>query len=381
MVLLANKLNCRPAFDRSDSKPNPISPMTEPKLRYRSALAQMHAYVPGEQPQGGKFIKLNTNENPYPPADAVVEAIRSAADSGLQRYPDPMGSSFRRAAAQTLGLPGPEWILCGNGSDEILTILVRGFVGQDERLRLPYPSYILYRTLAEIQGAQWEEVAFNSDWTLPAAFARDEGEPRLAFLPNPNSPSGTVLSPDAVAEIATALPCPLVVDEAYGDFADQNCIELVKQYEHVFVTRTLSKAYSLAGLRFGFLIAQPHVIAELTKIKDSYNCDAIAIAAATAAIEATSWQRDNRAKIIATRERTKASLQALGFTVLDSAANFLWCTHPSREHKHLYEQLKSHQVLVRYMDYPNWGDGLRITIGTDAQIDAAMHVLQRLLHS
>ncbi|WP_145117443.1 histidinol-phosphate transaminase [Rosistilla oblonga] len=355
--------------------------MTNSKLRFRPALSKMKAYVPGEQPQGGKFIKLNTNENPYPPAPAVVEAIRAAADSRLERYPDPVGSSFRRMAAQRLGLPGPEWILCGNGSDEILTILVRGFLSDGDLLRMPTPSYILYRTLAEIQGARCEEISFNADWTLPAAFSSSDGDPRLALLPNPNSPSGTVLSPQAVAEIAAPLPCPLVVDEAYGDFAEENCIELVKQHENILVTRTLSKSYSLAGLRFGFLVAQPHVIAELTKIKDSYNCDAIAIAAATAAMASNDWLTDNRAKILATRERAKGKLRELGFDVLDSAANFLWCTHPDRALKPIYEALKENQVLVRYMDYAGWGDGLRITIGTDAQIDAALVVLARLLQS
>ena len=352
---------------------------SDSKVRFRSALAQMQAYVPGEQPQGGKFIKLNTNENPYPPADSVIEAIRSAATGGLERYPDPMGSTFRRRAAEVLGLPGPEWILCGNGSDEILTILCRGFVEPGQRLRLPYPSYILYRTLADIQGARWEEMPFNADWTMPAAFSEGDDDLRLVFLPNPNSPSGTLLPPETIAEMASALPCPLVVDEAYGDFAEQNCIDLVKENESIMVTRTLSKSYSLAGIRFGFLIAQPHIIAELTKIKDSYNCDAVSIAAATAAIGATDWQADNRSKIIATRSRAAKQLRELGFNVLDSQANFLWCTREDRDLKQLYEELKQNQILVRYMNYPDWGVGLRITIGTDAQVDAALHVLGRLL--
>lgn len=350
-------------------------------VRFRSALTQMKPYAPGEQPQGGKFIKLNTNENAYPPPPSVTTAIVDAVTSGLQRYPDPVGTAFRTQAARVLGLPGPEWILCGNGSDEILTILVRGFVGESQCLRLPYPSYILYRTLADIQGARWQEVPFNSDWSLPAAFSSDQDDPRLVFLPNPNSPSGTVLLPDEIASIAAKLPCPLVVDEAYADFAEQNCIDLVQSHENILVTRTLSKSYALAGLRFGFLIAQPHIVAELTKIKDSYNCDSLAIAAATAAISDTAWLAENRAKIIATRQRAAEALRALGFEVLDSQANFLWCTHRQHDHRHLYEQLKTNQVLVRYMNYENWGDGLRITIGTDGQIDAALVVLQRLLEN
>ena len=193
-----------------------------------------------------------------------------------------------------LNLPGPEWVLAGNGSDEILTILVRGFVGEGQRLRLPYPSYILYRTLADIQGASWEQMPFDDGWKLPAAFGEGDDDLKLVLLPNPNSPSGTIVSPQDVAKIASTLPCPLVVDEAYVDFAETNCLDLVKQNENVLVTRTLSKSYGLAGMRFGFLVAQPHVIAELAKIKDSYNCDALSIAAATAAMGCQDWLADSR---------------------------------------------------------------------------------------
>ncbi|WP_153557549.1 histidinol-phosphate transaminase [Roseimaritima sediminicola] len=346
---------------------------------FRPALAKMQPYVPGEQPQGGKFIKLNTNENPYPAPPAVTEAIKSAATAGLQRYPDPVASAFRRRAAEVLDLPGPEWILAGNGSDEILTILVRAMVGEGQRLRLPYPSYILYRTLADIQGAQWEQTAFSPDWQLPAAFGHSDDRLRLAFLPNPNSPSGTVIPPDQVLQFAQTLPCPLVVDEAYADFADTHCLDLVRQSDQVFVTRTLSKSYALAGLRFGFVVAQPHRIAELQKIKDSYNCDTLSIAAATAAIGSTEWLADNVAKIRATRGRMEQRLAELGFHVTPSQANFVWCQHPDKSHKLIYEHLKQSQILVRYMDFPDWGDGLRISVGTDDQADACLLMLSQVL--
>ncbi|WP_040765915.1 pyridoxal phosphate-dependent aminotransferase, partial [Novipirellula maiorica] len=176
----------------------------------------MLPYTPGEQPAPGKTVKLNTNENPYPPPKAVVEAIQHAATGAINRYPDPVATAFRRAAADALGLPGPEWILAGNGSDEILTMLVRGFVGEGQRLRLPYPSYILYRTLADIQGADWEQVAFEDGWKLPAAFGKTENDVRLVFLPNPNSPSGTVVPPAEIEQLASTMTCPLVVDEAYA---------------------------------------------------------------------------------------------------------------------------------------------------------------------
>lgn len=345
----------------------------------------MKPYTPGEQPPPGKFIKLNTNENPYPPPPAVVDAIRAAAGGPLNRYPDPVATAFRRAAADTLGLPGPEWILAGNGSDEILTILVRGFVGESQKLRLPYPSYILYRTLADIQGASWEQTAFEDNWQLPAAFGETADDLRLVLLPNPNSPSGTVVPPAEVARLADSLDCPLVVDEAYADFAETNCIELVKSNPRVLVTRTLSKSYGLAGMRFGFLVAQPDVISQLSKIKDSYNCDAISIAAATAAMHSQEWLADVVSKMNATRQSMEIRLTTLGFTVTPSAANFVWCQHPSSDHKATYEFLKSNQILVRYMDFPDWSglqgrsDGLRISVGTDEQIDACLMMIDRFL--
>ncbi len=348
-------------------------------LPYRPALARLHPYVPGEQPRGGNCIKLNTNENPYPPSEAAVAAMVSAARSGLQRYPDPLATSFRIEAAKVFGLPGPEWILCGNGSDEILTILVRAFVGEGELLRLPFPSYILYRTLAEIQGARWEQVAFNADWSLKAEFASTKSGLKLVLLPNPNSPSGTFVARDEIIRVANQLPCPLVVDEAYADFAESHCVDLVQSHENIIVTRTLSKSYALAGLRFGFCIAQPQVIASLSKIKDSYNCDAISIAGATAAIADQGWLETNRARVLRTRQWATEEFRELGFTVTESHANFIWCTRKDRPVQPLYAALKEQQVLVRYMNYDGWGDGLRVSIGTDDQMKACAHMLRELI--
>lgn len=338
----------------------------------------MNGYTPGEQPQGGTFIKLNTNENPYPCSPRVNEAIVAALERGLRKYPDPMGTSFRNAAAKVYGVE-PDWILCGNGSDDILTIATRAFVGEGELLRLPYPSYILYKTLAQLQGAQSEEIHFSDDWSLAADFAAAKPNLKLVFLPNPNSPSGTLVSRDAILKLADALPCPLLVDEAYGDFAKWNCIDLVKQNPKIMVSRTLSKSYALAGLRFGYLIAQPQVIHELVKVKDSYNCDALSIAGATAAIEDQAWLQANLAKVLATRERLTAGLRQLGFSVLPSEANFVWCTHPAHPAQPLYAGLKNERILVRYMNYAGWGDGLRISVGTDEEINTTLAHLERLL--
>ncbi len=345
---------------------------------FRPNIAAMAGYAPGEQPQEGGFIKLNTNENPYAPSPAVAEAIQEVLRRGLQKYPDPMGGVFRRRAAEALGVP-PDWILCGNGSDDILTIVTRTFVGEGQLLRLPYPSYVLYASLAEIQGARSEEVSFNRDWSLAEAFGRGAPDLRLAFLPNPNSPSGTMVPPDAVRQLAERLPCPLLVDEAYADFAETNCLGLVAENEKIMVSRSLSKSYALAGLRFGYLVAQPQIIEQLVKVKDSYNCDALSLAGAAAALGDQAWLAANRAKIIATRERLTQGMRRLGFECPDSQANFTWNTHPAQPAKPLYEALKRNGILVRYMNYPGWGDGLRISVGSDAEIEACLGQLAALV--
>jgi histidinol-phosphate aminotransferase len=258
-------------------------------------------------------------------------------------------------------------------------MFVRAFVDSGDVVRFANPGYILYRTLAEIQGAKSDVVNFDADWSLGDAFSRPVDRLKLAFLANPNSPSGTMVPPARVAELADALPCPLVVDEAYVDFADTNCLSLVRENEKVIVLRTLSKSYALAGLRFGYLFAQPQMIEQLRKVKDSYNCDALSIAGAVAAIEDQAWLTETRTAILSTRERMTAKLRELGFASVPSQANFVWNPHPSVPVRPLYERLKTAGVLVRYMDYAGWGDGLRISVGTDEQVDACLALLKSML--
>jgi histidinol-phosphate aminotransferase len=339
-------------------------------------IDRMSGYVPGEQPRDGGFIKLNTNENPYPPSPRVAEAIARALDGRLRLYPDPLGTAFRQTAARLHGVE-PEMVLAGNGSDDLLTIITRSFAGPGDIVLAPTPSYILYRTLAELQDAQLVEAPFEPDWSLlPDRFAHPKA--RLAFLANPNSPSGTALAPQAVAELAKALPCPLVVDEAYADFAETHCAGLVAECPNVIVLRTLSKGYSLAGLRIGYLIARPEIVNGLIKVKDSYNCDTLSLLGGAAALEDQDYLEETRSRIRATRRRLTEAMRGFGYDVPESQANFVWCTGgpPAVE---TYQQLKQRKILVRLMRYPGQPDGLRITVGADAEIDTLLETLRTLL--
>lgn len=343
----------------------------------RPHIAAMTGYVPGEQPKdAASVLKLNTNENPYPPSPKVAEAIREALDGRLRLYPDPVGTAFRRVAAELHGVD-PAMILVGNGSDDVLTILTRAFAGPGDAVVYPTPSYILYKTLAELQDARPVEVPFRADWTLdPAEFARPEA--KITFVANPNSPSGTVVPNETLAAIAGRLAGPLVVDEAYATFADADAVGLIADHPNVIVTRTLSKGYSLAGLRVGYLIARPEVVGELVKVKDSYNCDALSLLGGAAALADAGYLADTRSKIVATRERLAGALRSLGLAVPESRANFVWCPIGPAAVS-LYEQLKGRGILVRLMRYPGVPEGLRITVGTDDQIDRFLEAFRAVL--
>jgi histidinol-phosphate aminotransferase len=343
---------------------------------FRPHIAHMEGYVPGEQPQGGGFIKLNTNENPYPPSPRVKSALLEAVTDRLRLYPDPVATRFREVAARLHGV-APEMILAGNGSDDLLTIITRSFVGSGDLAAYPTPSYLLYSTLIHLQDGRELVVPFSADWSLDVD---DFVQPdlKLAYLANPNSPSGTSLSRAEVARLAERLPCPLVVDEAYADFAAEHCIPLVRDHPNVIVTRSFSKGYSLAGIRLGYLVARAEVVAELMKVKDSYNCDALSIAAGTAAIVDQDYLRQTRSRILATRHRLTQALRELGYAVPDSQANFVWATGgpPAPE---VFQALKGQNILVRLMSYPGFPSGLRISIGTDAEIDHLLDVMRRAI--
>jgi histidinol-phosphate aminotransferase len=342
----------------------------------RPSIRAMAGYAPGEQPRDGDIVKLNTNENPYPPSPRVFAAIAEILQGErLRKYPDPMGAAFCASAARVLGVT-PDAILIGNGSDDLLTILTRAFVPEGGLVVSPTPSYLLYRTLAEIQGARFEAVPFTADWKLPRPWPLPHAH--LTIVPSPNSPTGTVVSVAALEALAHELHGPLVIDEAYVDFAETNALSLAR-LPNVVVVRTLSKSYSLAGLRFGFAIAAPEVVRELVKVKDSYNCDMLSLAGAQAALEDQEYRLGTRARIVRTRVRLTESLRRLGFDVLPSEANFVWAQRADRPVGPLFEELKRRRILVRFMRYPGHADGLRISVGTDSEIDRLLDELQSIV--
>ena len=341
----------------------------------RPTVAAMTGYVPGEQPQGRRFIKLNTNENPYPPSPKVIEAVRAAVSDELRLYPDPLANVLRDRAAAVYGLRRDN-ILVGNGSDELLNLIVRACVSAGERVVYPYPTYSLYDTLVTLQEGQAVHVPYPADFSLPGGLAEARGQ--VTFICNPNSPSGTPVPIEAISALAERVAGLLVVDEAYVDFAGANALALVHQHDNVVVLRTFSKSFSLAGMRIGLAFASPSIIGELLKVKDSYNVTRLSIVAATAALEDYAWMEANVARVRRTRERLTEELRARGFRVLASQSNFVLARRPGRSLEAVYVGLKERDILVRYFATPELVDALRISVGTDAEVDALLRALDAL---
>jgi len=347
-------------------------------MRYfRPNIAEMAGYTPGFQPREGGYVKLNTNENPFPPSPRVIQSMRAACGADLRKYPDPMADEFRRAAAEMLGTR-PERILCGCGSDDLLNIAVRCFCGEGDIIACPYPTYSLFDSLARIQGARMCSVDFPDDFSLPAALA-DTGA-RLVLVSNPNAPSGTVIASDELESLAGAIDGILLIDEAYVDFAEGDCLSLAEKCENVIVTRTLSKSYSLAGLRFGYCVAHEDIIVGMGKVKDSYNVSAVSIAGAVAAIRDREWMVANAEKIKANRRALADGLERLGFSCWPSQANFVLARVPDGcDANELYEELFRRKILVRYFRARRLEDCLRITVGTQEEIAKLLAELEDIL--
>lgn len=345
---------------------------------FRDNIEAMAGYVPGEQPTAPDVIKLNTNENPYPPSPRALEAIAAITPDQLRRYPHPMGNAFRDAAASQFHVTR-DHVLCGNGMDDILNLTVRAFSGPEAALVYPSPTYTLYAVLASIQASVVREVAWPLGSDLPVdGLIKAKGN--VTYLANPNAPTGTLVPREEVERLADGLNGVLCIDEAYVDFAKADCMELARTRPNVLVMRTMSKGYSLAGMRFGFAIGDPDLITGLIKVKDSYNVDAVAIAAATAALKDQSYFQETRAKVIAERERTAGRLSELGMPSLPSQSNFLFCQPPNPPGAAgVYESLKARGILVRYFNCPGLDDRLRVTIGKPKQNDALIAAVSELI--
>ncbi len=344
---------------------------------FRDNIEKMKGYVPGEQPQEGDYVKLNTNENPFPPSPKVLAAVKAAAGSRLRLYPDPMATGVREKVAEVLGTR-PERVLVGNGSDELLGVIVRAFAGPGEKVVFPYPTYLLYKTLVDVQEAEVVEVDFDEGFSLPEDIIVKGA--KITFLCNPNSPSGTMVWPDEAARLAGQIDGVLAIDEAYVDFADANCLSLVEDNPNVIILRTLSKSYSLAGLRLGFCIAQEGLIEGLIKVKDSYNVDRLSMAAAVAALDDQKHLRENVDRIKGIRGYLSESLREMGFFVYPSQANFVFARcKDAGTAREIYEQLKRQKILIRHINYRGLEDCVRISVGTREEIDTMLGALSEVL--
>ena len=344
---------------------------------FRKNIAGLEGYTPGEQPVGEEYIKLNTNENPYPPSPAVVAAIAKEAES-LRLYPDPLATTLRVKAGEVLGFP-PGRIIAGNGSDELLTVILRCFVEPGEKVVTPQPTYTLYETLVEIQGGELVRVPLGDDFSVPEEIVVPGA--KVTFIANPNSPSGTVTSNNTIRGIAERTGGILVVDEAYVDFCGYGALRLIEDFDNLIVTRSMSKSFSLAGLRLGFAFSTPAIIEAMLKVKDSYNVSRLAIAGGLAAFDDIEWMRANVGRVISTRERLSRGLAGMGFTVYPSGANFVLADTGGRDAGSIYRKLKEIKILVRYYDTERLKNCLRISVGTDEEIDTLLREIGNILKS
>ena len=339
----------------------------------RESVEALQAYTPGEQPRDPRVIKLNTNENPYPPSPFVARALAGFPTDKLRRYPDPASHELRQCIADLHGV-SPDVVFVGNGSDEILALCTRAFVENDGSIGYFVPSYSLYPVLADIRAVSRRPVELGPDfdWRMP-----DEYACSLFFLTNPNAPTGILYPYETVRGFCAAMPGVVVIDEAYVDFSSRDCMALAREMDNVIVARTLSKSYSLAGLRVGYAIGPRQLVEALFKLKDSYNMDALSQELALAALSDTGHMRANTRRIRSTRERLTEALAGLGYTVYPSETNFVWAKPPTMPAEEVFRRLREQGILVRYFTGARVDECLRITVGADAEIDALIEALGR----
>ncbi len=325
----------------------------------------MKGYEPGFQPVEDGWLKLNTNENPYPPSPKVLETIKNSIDSSLALYPSPTAEPVRQKIARLYRLK-PETILIGNGSDEVLAIICRSFLEKGKTLLITEPTYSLYEVLARIQNAKIKKIKLNPDFTLSENIFKQKAD--LTFISNPNPPAGTLFSKTQMNRLCKTASGIVVIDEAYVDFSTQNCLDLLKKYDNLIITRTLSKSFFLAGLRVGFAIARQPIIEGMMKVKDSYNVNYLSQIAAIAVLDDIRYFKNSIKKICQQREFLSNALKILGFKVFPSQANFILAQPPKVPAGKFYQELYERKVLVRFFDAPNLRKYLRITVGTPEQM-------------
>jgi histidinol-phosphate aminotransferase len=349
-------------------------------MNYLSERAsKLTPYVAGIQPQEGGWVKLNTNENPYPPSQKVYEALAEADITRLRLYPDGDSGLLREALAESLGLE-PGNIFCGNGSDEVLALAFQAFFA-GKAVLMPDISYGFYPVWAEMYGLMAKPVPVGEDFSIKAA---DYANANGVVLANPNAPTGLALDLDEIERVVKANPDGVVlVDEAYIDFAGvPSAVELIAKYENLLVVRTFSKSHSLAGARVGYAAGNAGLIEGLMRVKNAFNSyplDMLSQRAAAAAIRDTSYWEETRQKIMATREKTAAKLRELGYGVGNSQANFLFAgVKPGQTGKDVYEYLLQHKILVRWWDKPRIGNHLRITVGLENEMEALINCVRQL---
>jgi histidinol-phosphate aminotransferase len=378
--------------------------LKSPRSLIRPFIHKLHAYVPGEQPKIKGLIKLNTNENPYPPSPRVLKAVKAAVDGRLRLYPNPTAQLLREKLAK-LHRCKPENIIIGNGSDELLLLAVRAFVEptqhatrgtQEPKSTVQYfhPSYSLYPVLADIHGAARNAVPLNANFTMPSVpelkRAGWDFNAALTFITTPNAPSGRSYSTAELEKLCRATTGVVVLDEAYVDFAKENALKLALKYPHVIISRTFSKAYSLCFQRVGYFVAHPELIAALDKIRDSYNVNGLGQIAAQTTLDDLPYYRAHFRKIISTREELSRSLTKLGFRILPSETNFILAKPPGNalpaSHrqgtftaKDWLQKLREKKILVRWFSQPEVKDYLRITIGTPAEADALVRAVKAIM--
>jgi len=347
----------------------------------RPAVRAMPGYTPGEQI--GDLVKLNTNEGAFSPSPRVMDTLAAIGDESLRLYPDPVSLRLRTAAATRFGVTADQ-VLAGNGSDDCLTILYRGFLDPGDKIACPWPTYGLYDTLAALQGATLVRVPFRQDgrrWELPTALVNQRA--KMIILANPNNPSGTLVAVDELRRVCDAAPnSVVVVDEAYVDFAlgagiDASMLPYLAQHPNLVVLRTMSKSYSLAGARLGLLFAAAPLVTELVKVKDSYNVNAVTQALGVAALEDRSYHEDCVRRTLDQRARLERELQALGWSWPESAANFLLCEIGDRAEA-VYGALKDEGLLVRWWRAPELRTKIRISVGNPQENDHLIAALRRL---